>query len=112
MRLGRTTASLGQGSRHFTCVSVGSGLSWAYGALEEGQRCWVGEEPVSEAAPSSGPKSWDKWLGADRCKQFRGTWGAADSNRKLCSSSPRLAWVGSKASKGRHTSWPRLSQST
>lgn len=37
-------------------MSVGAGLSWAHRALEEGRECWVGEEPVSGAAPSSGPE--------------------------------------------------------
>lgn len=51
------------------------------------------------------PKSWDKWLGADRCKQFRGTWGAADSNESSVPVPPGLpGWA--RSPKGRHTSWP------
>lgn len=44
-------------------------------------------------------KSWDKWLGTDKCEQFRGIWGAADSNECSVLVPPRLAWVDAKASK-------------
>lgn len=108
MRLGRTTASLGQGSLthlHLRVCGIWPllglwGPGGGAGVLGGRGACVWGLPPLQV------PKSWDKWLGADRCKQFRGTWGAADSNESSVPVPPGLpGWV-QRPPKGRHTSWP------